>query len=164
MSTFEQQVLAAKDTAIRALGARDFTRAELIELLVSRKHGTDAVDAAIAELEALGIVDDRRVAEVFVRARLAEGPVARVTVEASLIERGVEPGLIGSVLHEHMQGRDEEGEALELARLKVRTSPAKLSPDAIKRRVFAFLARRGFDEETARQAVETAAGEYLGRP
>jgi hypothetical protein len=63
-----------------------------------------------------------------------------------------------------MEGRDEGSEALEIARIRVRTSPAKLAPDAIRRRVFAFLQRRGYDEETARHAVEVAAEEYLGRP
>ncbi|MBX3376619.1 MAG: RecX family transcriptional regulator [Phycisphaeraceae bacterium] len=164
MSTFEERVSAAKETAIKAVASRDLTRTEVVELLASKRLGTDVVDAAVAELEELGIVDDRRVAEAYVRSQATGGPVSRVMIEAALIERGVEPGLVASVLHEQMQGREEDMEALELARIRVRTSPAKLSPEAIKRRAFAYLARRGFDEETARQAVETAAEEYLGRP
>jgi regulatory protein len=164
MSTFETKVAAAKEAAIKALALRDLTRTELVELLVAKKHGTDVVDAAIAELEQLGLVDDKRVAEVFVRARMAEGPVSRVMVEASLIERGVEAGVVLSVLHSAMEGKDDESEALELARQRVRTSPARLAPDVIRRRAFGYLVRRGFEEEMARAAVDRAAEEYLGRP
>jgi len=164
MGTFEEGVQAAREAAIKAVAARDLTRMEVVELLASKRLGTDVVEAAVAELEGLGIVDDRRVVEAYVRSQASRGPVSRVTIEAALIERGVEPGLVSSVLHEQMEGREEGMEALELARIRVRTSPAKLSPEAVKRRAFAYLARRGFDEETARQAVETAAEEYLGRP
>ncbi len=163
MNTFEERVQGAKDAATRAVAARDLTRTEIVELLVSRRHGTDVVDAAIAELEELGIIDDRRVAEAFVRSKMSDG-ISRVMIEASLIERGIEPGLAASVVHSQAQGRVEDSEALELARVRVRTSPANLSVEVVKRRVFGYLARRGYDEETARQAVDTAADEYLGRP
>ena len=93
-----------------------------------------------------------------------ELPVARPLLEAELLERGIDRGLADAVLHEAFVDRDEDSEALELAREKVRTSPARLTPEAVRRRAFAYLARRGFDEETARQAVEIAAEEYLGRP
>jgi len=158
------QVQAAQDAAVKALASKDRTRSELVEFLSTRRHSPVAIDAAISNLEEVGVVDDRRVAEVIIRTRLAEGHFARALVEASLLERGVEPGLVKAVLGELVSDRDEGGEALEIARLRVRTSRAKLTPETIKRRVFAFLARRGFDEETARQAVETAADEYLGRP
>lgn len=164
MSKIDDKVQAAKDAAIKALAARDLTRRELVEYLVSHRHAADVVDPAITELEILGLVDDERVAEAYVRSRMGERPMARDMVETELIERGIEESIVTRVLDAAMSGRDEGGEALELARIRVRTSPAKLPPDAIRRRVFAFLTRRGYDEETARHAVEVAAEEYLGRP
>lgn len=164
MSKQDDKTQAAKDIAIKALAARDLTRRELIEFLVSKRHHTEVVDNAIASLEELGLVDDKRVADAYVRSRMSEGPIARIMVETELLERGIEADTVTVVLGNLMTGRDEQNEALELARVRVRTSPARLAPDAIRRRAFAFLTRRGFDEETARQAVETAAEEYLGRP
>lgn len=163
MNTFVERVQAAKDAAIKAVAARDLTRTEIVELLVARRHTSEVVDAALADLEELGVVDDRRTAENFVRSQAADG-ISRDMIEAALIERGIEPGLASSVLQSQLQGREEGAEALELARLRVRTSPAHLTVEVVKRRVFGYLARRGFDEETARQAVDTAADEYLGRP
>jgi regulatory protein len=164
MKALEDKVLLAKEAALKALAARDFTRKELIEHLIARRTSAIVAEAAVLQLEGLGMVDDRRTAAEHIRTRLASGHVARTLLETELLERGLDPGLVSTVLHDALEGHDEEDEALELARDKVRRSPAKLTPDAIRRRTFAFLVRRGFDEETARQAVETAAGEYLGRP
>jgi regulatory protein len=163
MKRAEDAVAAAKEAALRALGSRDLTRAELLELLIKR-HDPEVVDAAVLELETVGVVDDRRVAMQYVQSRLERERPARAALEAELLERGVDPGLVHTVLHEAMGMQDEAEEALELARDKVRRSKPELSPEVIRRRVFQFLSRRGYDEETAKQAVERAAEEYLGRP
>jgi SOS response regulatory protein OraA/RecX len=163
MKTAEEKIAQAKETALRALAERDLTRKELTDLLMQKRHRAPIIDGALLQLETLGALDDLRVANEHVRVRLEEG-VAADLMEAELIERGIEQGMARSVLREQLGDRDESGEALELARHKVRTSPARLAPDAIKRRTFAFLARKGYDEEIAREAVERAAAEYLGRP
>ena len=163
MKRTEDPVAAAKEAGLRALGTRDLTRAELVELLIKR-HEPEAVDAAVLELETVGVVDDRRVAMQYVQSRIEAEKPARAALEAELLERGVDPGLVHSVLHEAMGSRDEEEEALELARDKVRRSRPDLSAEVIRRRVYQFLARKGYDEETAKRAVERAAEEYLGRP
>jgi regulatory protein len=164
MKTAEEKLQLAKDMALKALAGRDLTRKELVELLIKKRVTPALADAAIAELEEVGLVDDHRAAAEHVRRRLDHESVARALLEAELLERGIEQGLAEAILTEALSGRDEEGDALQLARDKVRTSPARLPPDAVRRRVFAYLARRGFDEETAREAVERAAEEYLGRP
>ncbi|MBL9030742.1 MAG: regulatory protein RecX [Phycisphaerae bacterium] len=163
MSTKPEKVAEAREAAMVAIAGRDHTRQELTRLLERKGFSPAVVTEAIAELEQLGLVDDQRVASAFVRTRLEASPTARTLLESMLEERGVDPVVVDAVLAESMQGRDEEGDALELARLKVRTSPARLPPEAIRRRVYAHLIRRGFDEETARAAVERAADEYLGR-
>lgn len=163
MKRMDDPVAAARDAALKAMAAQDLTRFELVEQL-SKRHEPEAVDAAVLELETVGVVDDRRVARQYVVSRLADDKPSRSALEAELLERGVDRGLIQTVLHESMIGIDETQEALELARDRVRRSRPDLAPDVIRRRVFAFLARRGYDEETARQAVTRAAEEYLGRP
>jgi regulatory protein len=159
----EDPIAAAREAALKALGERDLTRSELLDALIAR-HDPESAEAAILELETVGIVDDRRVALQYVKRRMEEERPARAALEIELRDRGVDEGLARSVLHEAMAGHDEEEEALELARDRVRRSRPDLSPEVIRRRVFAFLARRGYDEETARQAVDKAAEEYLGRP
>ena len=93
---------------------------------------------------------------------MAKERPSRAALEAELLERGVDPGLVQTVLHETLSGRSENEEALEIARDRVRRSRPDLKPEVVQRRIFAFLSRRGYDEETARQAVEKATEEYLG--
>ena len=164
MKVTTAKIEAAKDAAMKALAGRDLTRAELLELLVQRRHAPQAVEAALAELEEVGIVDDRRVAIQYVERRIEEESPTRAILDAELLERGVESGLAATVLDERSAGRDEGADALDLARDRVRRSKPDLTPEVIRRRVYAFLAKRGYDEDTCRQAVETAADEYLGRP
>ena len=164
MKSNADKVSAAKDAAMKALAGRDLTRSEIIALLVQRRFTSVVAEAAVLELETLGIIDDRRVATVYLQRRLEEEKPARALLEAEMLERGLDPGLVETVLHEALNARDEGLEALELARDRVRRSRPDLTPEVIRRRVFAFLSRRGYDEETARHAVETAADEYLGRP
>lgn len=159
----QDKVAAVRDAALKALAARELTRFELTEKLVKR-FDPDDVDAAVLELEALGMVDDRRVATLYIQRRLDEDSPSRTMLETELLERGLEAGLVSTALHEAFKGRDEVGEALELARDRVRRSRPDLAPEVIRRRVFAFLARRGYDEDVCRQAVQTASEEYLGRP
>lgn len=157
-------VRTARDAALKLLADRDLSRVELSALLAGKKHRPDTLTAAIDELVSLGLVDDRRVAASHIRARLEQGSTARALLEADLERRGIAQSLATEVLDDLLQSRDETRDALELARVKVRTAPARLAPEAVLRRAFAYLARRGYDEETARQAVETAGEEYLGRP
>ena len=159
-----ERIALAKDAAIKALAGRDLTRAELIEHLLKKRHAPAVAEAAIQELDELGIVDDRRVAVQYVERRLEEDAPTSAMLEAELLERGVEAGLAASVLRQTVAARDEGKEALDLARDRVRRSKPDLKPEIIRRRVYAFLARRGYDEDTCRHAVETAADEYLGRP
>ncbi len=149
---------------MKALAQRDLTRAELTERLLQRRHSPAAVDAALLELEELGIVDDHRVATQFIERRMQEDAPTRAILETELLERGVEISVAKAVLDETVAVRDEGAEALDLARDRVRRSKPDLKPEVIRRRVYAFLAKRGYDEDTCRHAVETAADEYLGRP
>lgn len=164
MKSATEKTAAARDTAIKALAARDLTRAELIELLVQRKHNPEIAEAALAELEQLGIVDDKRVATLYIQRRLEDEQPTRAILETELLERGINEDLTRIVLNETVSARDEGSEALDLARDRVRRSKPDLKPEVIRRRVYAFLVRRGYDEDTSRHAVETAADEYLGRP
>lgn len=161
--TIQEKVALAKDVALKALAARDHTRQEMQELLVRKRFTPPVIEATVLELEAMGLVDDRKLAATYVRSRLEEEQTSRLELEVRLEERGVDLGIIEGVLSEAFSSRDEQGDALELARERVRTSPARLTPDAVRRRVYAYLARRGYDDETCAWAVEKAADEYLGR-
>lgn len=153
----------AKDAAVKALARSDKTRQELTEWLVSRGHDERAVDAAILELEAAGVVDDERVAGEFARRRAEAGASASL-IEMELLDRGVSSAVVERLLRQTSELRNGPAEALELARQRVRRSKPDLEPTMVIRRAFEFLRRRGYDEETSQAAAERATREYLGGP
>ncbi|MBA2627287.1 MAG: RecX family transcriptional regulator, partial [Gemmatimonadales bacterium] len=60
-------------TALRSLEARAFARADLARRLVRKGHPRPAVDAALARLDALGLLDDAAFAVTFVQMKAARG-------------------------------------------------------------------------------------------
>jgi SOS response regulatory protein OraA/RecX len=154
----------AKVAGLTMLAARDLTRQELTERLGRKSFDAIAIEQATLELEAMGAIDDERVAREHARKRRETDHAATSLIETELLDRGIEGAIVSRVLMEASEIRDEGAEALELARDRVRRSKPDLKPEMVIRRAFEFLRRKGYDEETCRAAAERAAKEYLGRP
>ena len=117
---------AAFRTLLRALERRSFARADLGRRLIRKGHPRPAVDAALERAAALGLLDDASFARDYVQTRAARGRgPARLTRD--LMAMGVERGHIDRALA-----------AKRAAQLGDLPRPVK------RRRVLAYLARRGF--------------------
>jgi regulatory protein len=145
---------AAWRAAIRTLATRARARADLGRRLAQKQHPPAVVDQVLARLEAHGLVDDRRFA-VDYAARLAargRGPARLLTdllaqgVERRVAESGVKEGLAA-------EGVDPDGALRRVAERRARQL-AGLAATARKRRLLAFLARRGYRGSEARAMVE----------
>jgi SOS response regulatory protein OraA/RecX len=154
----------AKVAGMTLLGGRDLTRQELTERLGRKGFEVEAIEQATLELEAMGAIDDERVAREHARRRREDDHAATSLIETELLDRGIEAIIVSRVLGESSEIRDEGAEALEIARDRVRRSKPDLKPEMVIRRAFEFLRRKGYDEDTCRTAAERAAKEYLGRP
>ncbi len=133
----------AYQRALRRLGRRDHSVAELRRALLDRGHEPDEVEAAIARLRAERYLDDRGFAERFARSRMAHQGLGRARVLQGLRQRGVaraetEAGLEGA-LREVDERAVLDGLARRYWRQHARVEPARRLP-----RLWAFLLRRGF--------------------
>lgn len=154
------RAVACYDKALATLGARARSTADLRRWLKT-KDFTDAEIAPVAEkLTALGLLDDREYARSFARSRLAPsrgfGPRR---VAAELARKGVSRALIDEVLAEHaaeqqaeVSAAKEQGTAprlssAEAAAAKKLRALEKLEPEVRRRRLYGYLARRGFSGE-----------------
>lgn len=146
---------AAIDAALRILTARDRSRATLLRKLAEKQHDPAHAAAAADHLTSLGLLDDRRYAENLVRAQLARKPAGRTFLIARLRKDGIDQQLAETVVAKTLAPRDLAAEVADLARRKARTMD-RLAPEVRDRRLFAMLARRGFDPDTARAALELA--------
>jgi regulatory protein len=139
----------ALDDAYRYLSRRDRTAFEVRRHLEGRRVEPDAIEQAVAELQAQGYLDDARYARVFAEDRRALdgwGPdrIARRLAQAGVDLDHVEAALAG-------RGRQEELEAaVELLRRKLRVTP---EGDRDRERALGLLVRRGYELEMAYEAV-----------
>jgi regulatory protein len=145
----QERLTAAADaegafrTLLRALERRSFARADLARRLVRKGHPRAAVDAALDRAAGLGLLDDVEFARTYVQTRAARGRgPARLTRD--LMAMGVERGHIDRALAaEWPEGGDRTGMPSALA-AKRAAQLGDLPRQVKRRRVLAYLARRGF--------------------
>jgi len=139
---------SAAARVLRFLRGRPRTAAEVRDYLARHGHAADAVAAVVVELEQRGVVDDARFVRWFVDARLAHRPVGRVRLVRELCARGIARPLADATAAQAIGARETE---LAFAAARPRLASARrLGRERGLRRLLAFLARRGFSDETAR--------------
>jgi regulatory protein len=141
--------------AVRLLAARQRSRRGLIDALRAKGHTAPAAEAAAAEMDRRGALDEEAFAASAARAA-AKRPVGRSYVESSLARKGVPRELASRAAGEALAGRDALADATTLAERALRSMPAGLERQAVVRRLSGRLARRGFAADIVRGAVRTA--------
>ncbi len=158
---------AAMEIAVRFLGTRPRTRWELERRLRRSAAEDEVITAVLDRLAAMGYVDDTAFVRWWAEQRDRHAPRGRRMVEAELRQHGVPRDVLESLRGEELAEPALDAEALPaseaerataaLARhLKGRPLPADLRA---RQRIGAFLMRRGFDPETVRGALRSAAPE-----
>lgn len=140
---------AARETAVRMLVAKDRSGAELATRLVDKGYDRDIVDMAIAELETIGYVNDRRYIQKYVSEKLSAKSLSRKAIRYELEAKGIDTLLIGEVLDEC--DVDEEEVAMRAVRKKFGKYDAT-SPDVAKK-LTAFLLHRGYTHAIVRSVL-----------
>ena len=144
----EVGILQTYDRALNMLAARGRASAELRRLLIRKGEPADRVDVAIERLVSVGFLDDAAFARQFARSKGVSGGLSRRRLQQELGRRGVDRE-IGSEAIETVFGEErvDEAAAIEkVARKKLR-SLANLDAPTRRRRLYSFLARRGYDSD-----------------
>lgn len=145
----ERRATPVKERALHLLSFRSRSRSELRWRLVRAGYEAEEIDAALADLEGVGLVDDERFARELASSRSNRGYGRRAGM-AALRAKGVDRGLAERIVEETQSG-DEEERALEVARGRLGRL-RNLAPEVARRRLLSFLLRRGYDGEVARAA------------
>ena len=142
----EVQQLRTFDRAVRMLEAGARSARELQRRLVQKGEPSDASAAAIERLITAGLLNDVSYARQFARARMTGAGVARRRLKQELTRKGVDGDVADRAIDDMVtdDAVDEMAILERVARKKLRTLTA--ADDATKRRrLFGFLARRGYD-------------------
>jgi len=146
---------AAHRAALRALARRAHARFDLRRRLLQRQHPAAAVEAALDRLSAAGLLDDVRFALDYAaaKARRGRGPARLVhDLQAQGIDRRIAEDAVRSSLA--TEGVDPADAVRVLAEKRARQLTG-LPPAVRKRRLVAFLVRRGFSGGEIREVVES---------
>ena len=141
---------SARNTALRLLGRRDYTTAELRKKLMERECPADEIDAAIASLTTDRLLDDRRAAAAHVRTATRIKRRGRLRIQQELQARGLERGLIRELL----DALPPEEETAAIAQFLQRKHSGRIAM-ADRRRLFQQLLRRGFSADAIAKALRT---------
>jgi regulatory protein len=137
----------AQNLAMGVLSHRELCRGEVATRLRRAGFADGVVADTLSWLQERGYVDDRRFAAAYAAERLRAG-WGKQRIVGELLRKGVEREVVsGEALGELIdgQGTAEQAESL-LALVKRRFgSQMAVDPEGAKRRIAAFLARRGHD-------------------
>jgi len=151
-------VEAAERAALRALARRAHARLDLQRRLVKKQHPPAAVEAALERLTIRGLLDDQRFAEQYaaLRATRGRGPARLLRdLQAQGVERRMAEHAVRRALEE--EGIDPGLEARAVAAKRARQL-AGLPVPVRKRRLLAFLVRRGYAGVQLKELVEELCG------
>lgn len=142
--------------AVRLMSVRDRSASELARALMQRKHPKRAIDIAVEKLKDLGYQDDERYAHNKARSVARMKPSGARYIENKLREKGINQDQARRAAAEALEGVDPLESATALAMKWSATLPMSLDAEGRKRRLIGRLARRGFDHDVVRRAVEAA--------
>lgn len=159
----EATVSRAYDRAMMMLAARGRASGELRRLMVRKGEAPTVVSAVIDRLFAAGFLDDDAFARQFTRAKAAGGGASRRRIEQELIRKGIDraaavAAIAETFIEEHV---DEVATIDRVAEKKLRTL-AKVDDLTRRRRLYGFLARRGFDVDAINGAIGRLTGPASG--
>jgi regulatory protein len=146
----------AWDAALKYLAARARTSHEVRQVLARRGYPPDDIATVMARLTAARYVDDADFARTWVAARAHRGAAAPARLARELRAKGVPDGAIAAALRSLEEEWDACVAADEAAKRKVKTL-AGVPVDAARRRLAAYLERRGF----ARDVILATCRRYL---
>jgi len=164
MIASEAEVIRTYDRALTMLAARGRASGELRRLLTLKGEAVAAVDEAIVRLAASGFLDDGAFARQFTRYRAVTGGLSRRRIERELSRRGVDRVTAAAAIEQTFadEGVDEAAAIERVAERKIRTL-AKLDMPTKRRRLYSFLARRGYDVDAIGQVVRRLAKDAADR-
>jgi regulatory protein len=143
---------AAFRAGLRTLELRPFAQADLGRRLVRRGHPREAVDAALERVAELGLLDDAAFAREYAESRAARGR-GPARIRRDLMSMGVARAETDAAIAARWPDGVED-EALPLALAERRAAQLGNLPRPVKRRrLLAYLTRRGFTGRTVNQVV-----------
>jgi regulatory protein len=148
--TAADDVEKAYNRALNLLSYRPRSVAEVRLNLQRKKTDPETIESVVARLTQNGMLDDAAFARFWVENRTAFSPRSGRLMSYELRQKGVAGGDIEVALTS-----EDRDSAKDAARRRAR-SLASLDYEAFRKKLLPYLQRRGFNYDTAAEAVEAA--------
>jgi regulatory protein len=147
----------AHNVSMHALTRKGLSSAEMSALLTSRELEQHDVEFEVARLEQVGLLDDRELASTLVRTLRDRKGLGKSAISAELRRRKLDQVAIDEALDEAYPsgGDDELTRAREIANKRA-PQLRSLDPETARRRLGAFLMRKGYSGSVVSSAVASA--------
>ena len=143
--TFQQ----ALDRALRFLSARPRSEQEVRRRLAEQRVTPEVCEAVLERLRQLGLVDDEAFARYWAANRERFNPRGAFALRAERVQKGVPPAITATV-----NAEVDEQHTAEVAARRRLARWSRLDRETFRRRLGAYLTRRGFSYEVASQTVD----------
>ncbi|MDP8266698.1 MAG: regulatory protein RecX [Candidatus Aceula meridiana] len=141
----------AQTTALRLIKIRFRSEQELRQRLRLKKIPKVAIEKTISYLKNIGLIDDTQFAKDWIQARLYKNfGINRIKLE--LQQKEISKAIIDKELAVAEKKNDEEAIVQALIEKRIKRYRG-LEPIVIKRRLYSYLARKGFLGETILRAL-----------
>ena len=141
----------AFNSAMFSLDMRDHSEKELRQKL-SRKFDENSVNTAIEKLLDLGLVNDRRYAELLVRELYERKKYGKSRIKSELYKRGIASDTINDVIEEY-ENENEPDNIQTIVDIIRKKYYNKLIDEKSRQKVIAALVRLGYSFGDIRQAM-----------
>lgn len=147
----------AYDVAVRYLGPRPRSVAEIRRHLRTKRFDDTAIDAAVDKLRAQRYIDDEAFAQYWIDQRDRFRPKGQRAIVSELLQKGVSREAIALAM-----GEREPDSEVQRARAALRrpiTRWASMNEIDRKRKIHQYLAARGFSYETIEEVLAHQEGD-----
>lgn len=137
--------------AFRLLGYKDRSENEMYERLIKKGFSGKVAEEVVAYLRDRGFIDDRRFAETLKKNAVDKKYLGKRGTRNYLMSKG-----IPSVIADEILGSEDDylDAAKMLVEKKIRNMK-NIDEDAIKRRLWGMLLRKGFSVDTVKKVVKS---------
>ena len=151
----EEKLKKYLENCYRYLAIRNRSEKEIRDYLIKKKAELEIIDSIIELLKKQKFLNDEEFARGWVRQRAQFRPKGKTALKYELKLKGITPDIIEKVLAEEQEDvPDQLSQAKRL--IEKRVQKLKGAPrQEIYNKVGAFLARRGFDWDTIKKAIDS---------
>ena len=146
---------AAREAALRLLERTRRTRSDLARRLRDKGYAAPVVEQVLERLAGVGLVDDVEYARAYLEQRLRRRTAGWRRLEQDLRARGISSDDVATARArlEEREGHEDDAAGARRVIAQAAKRYARLDPETRRRRLYALLARRGFDGDVIEAAL-----------